>query len=160
MGWEHNIEKPPSKKLNTVYITWSATNTSNAFQMSYQLNFSIVLNVDAIPLSAPLEEEKKEDRYVRGIIRPRQGRDMMREIFIDGQRIRHTIGDNTWTGTYNSQRNVIIYNNTPYETLSGFAKAHYRVERPDRRCPNSNGWIECKCMINGEWISPSVLRPF
>ena len=78
-----------------------------------------------------------------------------RQCFRHGQLIRHTTGNNTWTGTYDSSRNVIICNEITYEGLSPlnqFVKSHYETERQDR-VPNANAWRECQCEVNGQWIS-------
>ena len=79
----------------------------------------------------------------------------IKTIFTNGQRIRHTIGINTWIGIYDSTNNLIICNGIKYNgrsPLNKFASSHYKIERPDRssRC---NAWLECECEINGEWIS-------
>jgi hypothetical protein len=59
---------------------------------------------------------------------------------------------NTWIGTYNSSRNVIMYNDKEYESLSGFTGDHYRIVYPERGS-NSNGWAECDYYIDGKWCS-------
>jgi hypothetical protein len=74
----------------------------------------------------------------------------MRKCFTNRQRIRHTIGNKTWTGIYDSDRNKIIYEEKEYKSLSAFAKAHYSVEGKNR---TANGWKECKCEVDGRWIS-------
>jgi hypothetical protein len=96
------------------------------------------------------EEESKPLTYARGVIGCRD----MAKCFKDGQLIRHTISmrKNTWTGKYNSSRNVIIYNNKEYKSLSGFARDHYIIVYPERD-PESNGWKECKYYIDGKWCS-------
>lgn len=77
----------------------------------------------------------------------------MKNCFTDKQRIRHVIGINkTWIGVYNSQMNVIIHNEKHYKSLSGFAEAHYSIDRTDR-VKSANGWKECECEVNGKWIS-------
>ena len=77
----------------------------------------------------------------------------MSKCFTNGQRIRHTIGINkTWIGTYDSSVNGIIYDNTFYKSLSGFAEMHYSIDRTDR-VKSANGWKECECEVNEKWIS-------
>jgi hypothetical protein len=40
--------------------------------------------------------------------------------------------------------------------LSGFTRYHYEVERPDRTSC-SNGWGECECEVDGNWLSTHTL---
>lgn len=78
----------------------------------------------------------------------------MAKCFTDGQRIRHTIGINkTWTGVYDTSKNGIVCNGTLYGSLSSLACAHNRAELPHRATNTANGWRECKCEVDGEWIS-------
>jgi hypothetical protein len=96
------------------------------------------------------DEESKPFANAPGV---RGCRDMTK-CFKDGQLIRHTISmrKNTWIGTYNSSRNVIMYNDKEYESLSGFTGDHYRIVYPERGS-NSNGWAECDYYIDGKWCS-------
>ena len=78
--------------------------------------------------------------------------------FKDGQKIRHIINStrNCWTGVYNKNTNMIIYNNNNY-TMCRFVNAHYRTERPDRTC-KANAWKECETELEpGKWISTYTL---
>lgn len=77
-----------------------------------------------------------------------------RRCFYNGQEIRHkALGTNhVWIGTYDSGKIKIVHESGEYTHLSGFTKAHYKAVRPDRT-PESNGWEECKCKVDGEWIS-------
>jgi hypothetical protein len=76
----------------------------------------------------------------------------MNKCFSHGQRIRHIIGINKiMIGYYDSDKNTIINNDKIFKSLSSFAEYHYSIERPYRR--SANGWRECECEVNGEWIS-------
>jgi hypothetical protein len=83
----------------------------------------------------------------------------MTKCFSDGQYIRHVIGvSGVWQGIYNRERNKIIGDqatngdiNIEYKSLSSFAQAHYRAENSNRA--TANGWAECECYVNGQWIS-------
>jgi len=76
----------------------------------------------------------------------------MSKCFYDGQKIRHKIGfDKIWIGIYNLKGNCIIYNNEIYKTLSAFSMGHYKIDKPERI--SANGWSECECEINNEWVS-------
>jgi hypothetical protein len=76
----------------------------------------------------------------------------MVECFRNNQRIRHVIGvDNIWIGIYNSSKNEIMYNDTFYKSLSGFAEAHYVIETD--KAKSTNGWKECECEVDNLWIS-------
>lgn len=97
------------------------------------------------------EEEDDDEDDVTTVIK--KGSRDMTKCFTDGQRIRHTIGINkTWIGIYDSSKNGIIYDTKIYKSLSGFAQTHYSIDRTDR-VKAANGWKECKCEVNGEWIS-------
>ena len=76
----------------------------------------------------------------------------MAKCFTNGQRIRHTIGINkTWTGTYDSSKNVIVCDGKFYTSLSKFALMHNRVYNPTRM--STDGWTHCECEVDGKWIS-------
>ena len=79
----------------------------------------------------------------------------MAKCFITGQRIRHSCrktDTEPWIGIYDSSKNGIIYDGTLYTSISTFASNHYVVERPDRTS-QVNGWDECECELDGNWIS-------
>jgi RimJ/RimL family protein N-acetyltransferase len=42
------------------------------------------------------------------------------------------------------------------KALSDFAIKHQRTYSPERR--SANGWAECECEVNGEWINAGTLR--
>ena len=96
-------------------------------------------------------EEEEEEEEATNVIK--KGSRDMSKCFTHGQPIRHTIGINkTWIGIYDSSKNGIICDTKFYKTLSGFAKTHYSIDRKDR-VNSANGWKECECEVNGEWIS-------
>lgn len=78
--------------------------------------------------------------------------------FINGQKIRHKLKENTWTGEYvyvydrekMKMKGFIMYNKILY-TLNQFTVEHYQKVRPDRTSSN-NAWDECECERDGEWI--------
>jgi hypothetical protein len=93
-------------------------------------------------------EEKNEDEEKD---KEKGCRDMSK-CFTHGQRIRHKIGINKiWIGKYDSLKNGIIYDTKFYKSLSGFAKTHNSIINSNRT--SANGWAECECEVNGEWIS-------
>ena len=78
---------------------------------------------------------------------------VLSECCTNGQQIRHTIRNSTWTCTYNN--NKLIMGNKTYigkSPLNRFVKNHYTVERPDRT-NNANAWKECEYYMNGNWRS-------
>lgn len=82
----------------------------------------------------------------------------MSKCFTNEQRIRHTIGINdTWICTYDSSKNKLLYNTKNYNSLSVFAEIHYSIDRADIPL-YVNGWKECECEVNGEWISTYNLK--
>jgi hypothetical protein len=97
------------------------------------------------------EEKEDEEEELATNVSKTCSRDMTK-CFTDGQRIRHTIGINkTWIGKYDSSKNGIICDKKFYKSLSGFAVTHYSIDRKYRE--SANGWKECECEVNGEWIS-------
>jgi len=94
------------------------------------------------------DEEKDEDEEKD---KEKGCRDMSK-CFTHGQRIRHKIGINKiWIGIYDSSKNGIIYDTKFYKSLSGFAKTHNSIINSNRT--SANGWAECECEVNSEWIS-------
>jgi len=78
----------------------------------------------------------------------------MTKCFQNGQRIRHRIGINKiWTGYYDSTVHKIHCQGNMYDSLSGLAKAHNLVEKPERKTNTANGWRECECEVDGKWVS-------
>jgi len=98
------------------------------------------------------EEEEDDNQSIISNSPVVKCRDMSK-CFINGQRIRHTIGINkTWIGIYDSSKNGIMYDTKFYKSLSGFAEMHYSIDRTDR-VKSANGWKECECEVNEKWIS-------
>lgn len=87
----------------------------------------------------------------------------MKDCFMNGQRIRHTITSvkHTWVGKYDSSDNKIVLldgrgvpTDIKYKSMSGFAKDHYERIKTNRRTTETNGWRECECeMLDGTWVS-------
>ena len=78
---------------------------------------------------------------------------VLSECCTNGQQIRHTIRNSTWTCTYNN--NKLIMDNKTYtgkSPLNRFVKNHYIVERPDRTS-EANAWKECEYYVDGNWRS-------
>jgi len=77
------------------------------------------------------------------------------KYFINGQRIRHVIGvTKIWEGSYNSEKNAILYNGTYYSSISGFALKHHQVysERT-----TASGWAECDVYVTSSWVSAHTI---
>jgi hypothetical protein len=72
----------------------------------------------------------------------------MAKCFIHEQPIRHrkrTTKNDYWYATYDASNNKIITNDAKaYNSPSDFAMHH--------NGKSSNGWAECECYINGQWI--------
>jgi len=71
------------------------------------------------------------------------------------QRIMHIVAKNKkWIGVYNSLTNRIMHDGKEYKTISAFAVAHKRKELTHRTGNiTADGWIECKCEVNGTFVS-------
>ncbi len=100
------------------------------------------------------EDDTDEDNSSKNELRVNiKGSRNMSKCFINGQRIRHTIGINkTWIGIYDSSKDMILYGNDMIKSLHQFVRKHYITERPDRT-PNANAWSECECEVDGKWVS-------
>ena len=104
--------------------------------------------MDGEYISTYTNTDHKEEKNIENSLGCRD----MKACLYDGQKIRHKIGINRiWIGIYDKSENVIICNNIKYNSPSGFACAHN--ER------STNGWAECECEINNEWISMYNLEP-
>jgi len=104
------------------------------------------------------EEEEEESSSSDSVTRVKSAllkgcRDMSK-CFTNGQRIRHKIGINRiWIGTYDYSRNVIVCDGKIYNSPSGLAAAHNKIELPHRITNTANGWQQCECEVDGAWIS-------
>ena len=79
--------------------------------------------------------------------------------FTDGQQVRHRNkrAGNVWHGTYVSNTNSILHNDTHYTSLSAFALAHVRQgSNPDRQA--AVGPAECDVLKDGKWFVASSLK--
>jgi hypothetical protein len=76
----------------------------------------------------------------------------MEKCFKHKQHIRHTINmKNTWVGTYDASRNIIICNGESYKSVCGFTNGHYKSN--GLSYGHRDGWGRCECEIDGKWIS-------
>jgi Fe-S cluster biosynthesis and repair protein YggX len=81
---------------------------------------------------------------------------MMHEYLQDGQQVRHIekLKKTTWEGVYDKKKDVIktAHGSRCYSSLTAFAVAHYKAERPERS-PSANGWKECEslCKVTNTW---------
>ena len=99
-------------------------------------------------------EEDEEDTEPRVKATGVKGCRDMAKCFINGQRIRHTIGTNkTWIATYDSSKNKIICDETIYDSLSKFATEHVRKDYNPERATDRDGWKHCECEVDGRWVS-------
>lgn len=98
------------------------------------------------------EEMDEETEEIQAENEKKFGCRDMTKCFRNGQKIKHEIGIKQWIGYYDLSNNCIMFENKQYKTLSEFSREHYKTERKDR-ISNSNGWKECKCEVNGKWIT-------
>jgi hypothetical protein len=75
----------------------------------------------------------------------------MRKRFQNGQEIRHKIKDRIMIGIYDATTNRIVHNDQVFDSLSGFAKAHYVIIGKNRK--TVNGWKECEYKQENKWLS-------
>ena len=103
-----------------------------------------------------LMDEVSEQETVR--VKPTDAKTSrnMAKCFTNGQHICHTIGiTKKWIGIYDSSKNEIVCDGVSYASLSGFAISHHRIYNPSRK--TAGGWAECKCEVDGKWISTADL---
>lgn len=79
----------------------------------------------------------------------------MKKSFSDSCRIRHMIGEKILIGIYDRTKNKIVCGDDSFNSLSGFALWHHKKYTPKRK--STNGWTECECEINGEWVKTNIL---
>lgn len=91
--------------------------------------------------------------YDEDYIAKKQLRDKhdMRKRFVTGQEVRHTIKDDVMTGVYDGATNQLICGDLRFDSLSGFAKAHY--EGLGKKGRAVNGWRECEYKVDGVWTT-------
>jgi hypothetical protein len=140
-----------SNPSTSKFLKLTVSDTRTCPATPYNISLSIKISDDDVEV---------EDITLKKSVKPssnvRARRDMSK-YFKHGQSICHTIGANNWIGTYDASSNKIIFGGNKYKSLSGFAEAHYKAERPDR-FPNANGWKECEYNVFGKWISTYSLR--
>ena len=126
------------------------------FRVSQKEVFKFFELMDGEMWAETREEEEEEDTPSESAPRVKatgvKGCRDMTKCFTNGQRIRYTIGINkTWTGIYDSSKNVIVYDGKFYTSLSTFALMHNHVNNSTRM--STDAWKECECEVNGNWIS-------
>ncbi len=105
----------------------------------------------------PLIETPKEYDEETACVKPTEEKtSRMAKCFTNGQRICHTIGiTKKWIGIYDSSKDEIVCDGVSYASPSGFALSHHRIYKPDHK--SAGGWAECKCEVDGKWISTADL---
>jgi len=153
-------DKRHTKNLKTFHFKMIFTiENYEPYTGEYYCGEGVYIDLTEAELDEMLKQELGEEISMEKEPRKkgkRQCRDA-RERFVDGQKIRHRIGNtgNTWNGVYNLEKNTIACNGIEYSgcsPLNQFATSHYKTDRPDRTY-NANAWTECECDENGEWVS-------
>ncbi len=112
--------------------------------------------IDGEYIDIEIEAKKvKKDKKVKKVKKD-NNIDMIK-YFTDGQLIRHTINkfNSTRIGIFNAKLNAIVHDEITYKTIGAFAKKHHAVTTGRS---TANGWDECYCEVNGEWIQAGKLR--
>ena len=79
-------------------------------------------------------------------------------VLLTDQPIRHEFvlyGD-TYTRTGRYKGGLVVWEEREYTSLSSFALDHYKDFHPTRK--TANGWLECKTLVEGEWIKMTYMR--
>ncbi len=84
-------------------------------------------------------------------IKKNQKKAVSLDDFDNDQMFSHLVNDTIWMCRYDKPNKVLVRNNVKYKSLSSFALAHHNAENPNRK--TANGWVECKCGINGKIMS-------
>ena len=106
----------------------------------------------------PLIETPNEDDEETACVKPTEAKtsSFMAKHFTNGQRICHKIGiTKKWIGIYDSSKDEIVCDGVSYASLSAFALSHRRIYKPERQ--SAGGPAECKCEVDGKWISTADL---
>ena len=80
----------------------------------------------------------------------RKEKTIMEPSLVNGQRVRHTAGDDTIIGIYNKQKNVVNYNGVDYD-IAEFQKKHYLRMKMDPKSAYDETRFEFE--IDGKWMS-------
>ncbi len=166
---ESNSIAPSVKEPNSIVSSVKEPNNiapsvkeSNSIVSSVKESNSIVSNVKESNSIAPSVKGSRYEYFTNRKRTPTgsvKGCRDMTKCFTNGQRIRHRIKRTyVWIGTYDSSNNGIVYNNKLYTAMSDFATTHHTIYRGKYR--SANGWLECECEVDGEWISTHCLPPF
>jgi hypothetical protein len=67
----------------------------------------------------------------------------------DGQLVRHSIGESTYSGTYNAERNAILCNHRAFHSLTRFVLYHCSIVQPGYT--RSTSWKDCEIEHYGIW---------
>ena len=89
-----------------------------------------------------------DEEYIAAVAQ-RDHRDM-RKRFVTGQELRHVIKGDVMTGVYDLANNQIVCGDLRFDSLSGFAKAHYAGLGLVR---SVNGWKECEYKVADAWTT-------
>ena len=128
------------------------TLTENCEEVDVEVEVEVGVGV-GVGVEVEVEDVEESAHYRTGNTRVPGCRDISK-CFTDGQRIRHVFkGGNkhTWIGVYDSSNKQIVCNEIPYKTVGGFANTHYKSD--GRKSGHRDGWGECECEVNGQWIS-------
>jgi hypothetical protein len=136
----------PKTKISSIYkLLEQSGERINPSKDFFKVKIEVLTSIFELIDEEVIQNLEDDDKDQKGC------RDMSK-CFTDKQKIRHTTGDNTWIGYYNYEKDVIIYDDKSFTSMSAFAQEHYRKVRPDRT-HKANGWKECEYEIDGEWIS-------
>ena len=79
-------------------------------------------------------------------------------VLTPGQPVRHIVRydglSSTRVATF--QDGILLWNDTPFKSLSAFAQTHFRDAHPKRT--TANGWIECQALVGDKWFTLVQLR--
>lgn len=102
-------------------------------------------------------EDTHEDTYENN------NKNTMRQYFKNEQKNRHKIRiknenkEHILNGIYDYKNNIIMSSdNNSFTSLSGFAMYHYSLYNKSRQ--SANGWIECECYFNDNWIKINQIK--
>lgn len=102
------------------------------------------------------KDETDEIESINENINGNNDKKKVKQLFTEGQRIKHTVFDtgNIWISTFQSGK--LNYNGKIFKNIYDFVKEHYKVEKIAKFNKN-NVFNETECEINNEWVVVSII---
>jgi len=146
-----NMWRPPSPYVNEISV--KVCNPEKIIELlKYGKNDFYTISLDKVKAlisdSSDVEiSSDDEARYEAKLFNVEKCYDM--SAFTDKQLIRHRTNKSVWVGSYNSEHNIIIFEDEVFYSLTAFATKHHILDKTNKK--NIDGWQECEYQIDNKW---------